>query len=105
MNVELTNTGGTITVTGNEGVYSRVFLIYSMTLNPNSPSQGAFTGKGMGIYADGNRNAGVRSGGWKREGTVSTMHALDDITDGNQALCKATLDIATGEFEMTFYLL
>ena len=105
MNLELTTTGGTMTVAGKAGVYGRVFLTYNMTLNPNSTSQGAFTGKGMGIDADGNRNAGVRSGVWKREGTMFTMHELDDITDGNQALCKATLDIATGEFEMTFYLL
>lgn len=105
MNVELTDTGGTITVSGKAGVYGRVFLTYNMTLNPNSTSQGAFTGKGLGIDADGNRNSGVRSGVWRREGTTFTMHELDDITDGNQALCKATLDIATGEFEMTFYLL
>ena len=59
----------------------------------------------MGIDVDGNRNAGVRSGVWKREGTMFTMHELGDITEGNQALYKETLDIATGEFEMTFYLL
>ena|GEM_PF-245439 len=105
MNIELTDTGGTITVAGTTGIYGQVFLTYNMTLNPNSTAQGAFTGRGFGVNADGTRNAGVRSGVWRREGTKFTMHELDDITDGNQALCKATLDIATGEFEMTFYLL
>lgn len=105
MNLELTDTGGTITIAGKAGIYGRVYLTYNMKLNPNNTSQGSFTGKGFGIDGDGNRNAGVRSGVWRREGTKFTFHELDDISDGAQALCKSTLDIATEEFAMTFYLL
>ena len=38
-----------------------------------------------------------------REATDNTFHSLDDVTDGNQNLCKSVLDMSTGEFEMTFY--
>ena len=40
---------------------------------------------------------------WKREGTPVTCLSLDDVSDGNQNLCKSVLDLSTGEFEMTFY--
>ena len=103
LNVELTDAGGVVTVEGIAGRYGRVYLTYNMTLNPNSDSQGAFTGRGMGISEDGARQAGSRNGVWKREGTVITFHSLDDVTDGNQNLCKSVLDMSTGEFEMTFY--
>ena len=103
LNVELSDAGGVVTVEGIAGRYGRVYLTYNMTLNPNSDSQGAFTGRGMGINEDGARQAGSRNGVWKREGTVITFHSLDDVTDGNQNLCKSVLDLSTGEFMMTFY--
>ncbi|MEL0048196.1 MAG: hypothetical protein VW867_06090 [Gammaproteobacteria bacterium] len=103
LNVELTETAGVVTVQGIAGRYGRVFLTYNMTMNPNSDSQGAFTGRGMGINDEGVRQAGSRQGVWKREGTVITYYSLDDVSDGNQNLCKSVLDISTGEFEMTFY--
>ena len=103
LNVELTETAGVVTVQGIAGRYGRVFLTYNMTMNPNSDSQGAFTGRGMGINDEGARQAGSRQGVWKREGTVITYYSLDDVSDGNQNLCKSVLDISTGEFEMTFY--
>lgn len=103
LNVELTETAGVVTVQGIAGRYGRVFLTYNMTMNPNSDSQGAFTGRGMGINDEGVRQAGSRQGVWKREGTVITYYSLDDVSDGNQNLCKSVLDISTGDFEMTFY--
>ena len=103
LNVELTETAGVVTVQGIAGRYGRVFLTYNMTMNPNSDSQGAFTGRGMGINDEGVRQAGSRQGVWKREGTVITYYSLDDVSDGNQNLCKSVLDISSGEFEMTFY--
>ena len=103
LNTELTDAGGVVTVEGIAGRYGRVYLTYNMTLNPNADSQGPFTGRGMGISEDGARQAGSRNGVWKREGTVITFHSLDDVTDGNQNLCKSVLDLSTGEFEMTFY--
>ena len=103
LNVELSDTAGVVTVQGLAGRYGRVFLTYNMTMNPNSDSQGAFTGRGMGINEEGVRQAGSRQGVWKREGTVITYYSLDDVSDGNQNLCKSILDISTGEFEMTFY--
>ena len=103
LNIELTHAGDLVTVEGIAGRYGRVYLTYNMTLNPNADSQGPFTGRGMGISEDGARQAGSRNGVWKREGTVITFHSLDDVTDGNQNLCKSVLDLSTGEFEMTFY--
>ena len=45
LNVELTEQGGVVTVSGIAGKYGRVFITYNMQLNPNSSSQGSFTGR------------------------------------------------------------
>jgi len=103
LNVELSDTGGVVTVSGKAGKYGIVYLTYNMKLNPNSTSQGSFTGRGMAIDDEGNRSGGVRNGVWTREGTTFTMHSLDDLSGGEQNLCKSVLDIESGEFEMTFY--
>ena len=103
MNLELTDSGGVITVKALAGKYGRVFMTYNMSTNPNSKTQGSFTGRGMGIDDSGNREFAARRGVWSREGTTLTFHSLDDLTDGSQNLCKSILDISTGEFEMTFY--
>ena len=103
MNLELSNTGGTITVESVGGRYGRIFLTFNMTVNPNFISQGEFTGRGMGISEEGVRQRGSRQGVWKRDGTTITFHSLDDVSDGNQNLCKSVLNLSTGEFEMTFY--
>ena len=42
--VELTNGGGTITVSSEAGRYGKVFLTYNVTLNPALPDQGYFSG-------------------------------------------------------------
>lgn len=78
-----TDTGGTVTVSGDQREYGKVYITYNMSLGPNSTSQGSFTGKAMAIDNDGNRNAAIRGGVWKREGNKITMHSLDDVTDGN----------------------
>lgn len=101
--VEISENGGTISATGKAGRYGKVFLTWNMTLNPNSDSQGAFTGRGMAIDDDGNRNAATRYGVWRRSGTTITTFSLDDVTDGNQNLCRGTIDLDDNTFSMTFY--
>ena len=103
MNLELTDEGGVITVAAIAGKYGRVFLTYNMATNPNSKTQGSFTGRGMGIDDTGNREFAVRAGVWTRSGTTLTLHSLDDLTDGTQNLCKSELNLSTGNFQMTFY--
>ena len=103
MNLELTDDGGVITVAAIAGKYGRVFLTYNMATNPNSKTQGSFTGRAMGIDDTGNREFAVRAGIWTRKGTTLTRHSLDDITDGTQNLCKSELNLTTGDFQMTFY--
>ena len=48
-NLELTDTGGVISVKAIAGKYGLVFITYNMSTNPNSKTQGTFTGRGMGI--------------------------------------------------------
>ena len=103
MNLELSDGGGVITVAAIAGKYGRVFLTYNMSTNPNSKTQGSFTGRGMGIDDTGNREFAVRAGVWTRSGTTLTLHSLDDLTDGTQNLCKSELNLTTGDFQMTFY--
>ena len=74
-----------------------------MSTNTNSKTRGTFTGRGMGIDDTGNREFAQRRGVWTREGTLLTLHSLDDLTDGTQNLCKSELNLSSGEFEMTFY--
>ena len=103
MNLELSDGGGVITVAAIAGKYGRVFITYNMSTNPNSKTQGSFTGRGMGIDDTGNREFAVRAGVWTRSGTTLTLHSLDDLTDGTQNLCKSELNLTTGDFQMTFY--
>ena len=103
MNLELSDGGGVITVAAIAGKYGRVFLTYNMSTNPNSKTQGSFTGRGMGIDDTGNREFAVRAGVWTRGGTTLTLYSLDDLTDGTQNLCKSELNLTTGDFQMTFY--
>ena len=103
MNLELSENGGVITVKGIAGKYGRVFLTYNMKTNPNFKTRGSFTGRGMGIDDNGNREFAVRAGIWSREGTTLTLHSFDDLTDGVQNMCKSVLDLSSGEFKMTFY--
>ena len=63
--VELTNGGGTITVSSEAGRYGKVFLTYNVTLNPALPDQGYFSGRGVG-FNDGVRQAGSRQGVFRR---------------------------------------
>ena len=43
--VELTDDGGTITVSSEAGRYGKVFLTYNVKLNPALPDQGYFSGR------------------------------------------------------------
>ena len=77
--VELTNGGGTITVSSEAGRYGKVFLTYNVTLNPALPDQGYFSGRGVG-FNDGVRQAGSRQGVFRREGAIMKFWSLDDVT-------------------------
>ena len=100
--VELTNGGGTITVSSEAGRYGKVFLTYNVTLNPALPDQGYFSGRGVG-FNDGVRQAGSRQGVFRREGTIMKFWSLDDVTDGNMNYCETVMNLETETVEMTFY--
>ena len=100
--VELTNGGGTITVSSEAGRYGKVFLTYNVTLNPALPDQGYFSGRGVG-FNDGVRQAGSRQGVFRREGAILKFWSLDDVTDGNMNYCETVMNLETETVEMTFY--
>ena len=100
--VELTNGGGTITVSSEAGRYGKVFLTYNVTLNPALPDQGYFSGRGVG-FNDGVRQAGSRQGVFRREGAIIKFWSLDDVTDGNMNYCETVMNLETETVEMTFY--
>ena len=102
--IVLTDQGGVINVSSKAGRYGKVFLTYNLKRdNPNNDAQGSFSGRGVGISDDGNRNAGSRQGVWKREGNIITFHSLDDVTDGNRNFCISKLNLTNETLEMTFY--
>ena len=102
--IVLTDQGGVINVSSKAGRYGKVFLTYNLKRdNPNNDAQGSFSGRGVGISDDGNRNAGSRQGVWKREGNIITFHSLDDVTDGNRNFCISKLNLTDETLEMTFY--
>jgi hypothetical protein len=102
--IVLTDQGGVINVSSKAGRYGKVFLTYNLKRdNPNNDAQGSFSGRGVGISDDGNRNAGSRQGVWKREGNIITFHSLDDVTDGNRNFCISKLNLSDETLEMTFY--
>ena len=90
--VELTNGGGTITVSSEAGRYGKVFLTYNVTLNPALPDQGYFSGRGVG-FNDGVRQAGSRQGVFRREGAIMKFWSLDDVTDGNMNYCETVMNL------------
>ena len=100
--VELTDSGGTITVSSEAGRYGKVFLTYNVTLNSALPDQGYFCGRGVG-FNDGVRQAGSRQGVFRREGAILKFWSLDDVTDGNMNYCETVMDLETEKVEMTFY--
>ena len=100
--VELTNGGGTITVSSEAGRYGKVFLTYNVTLNPALPDQGYFSGRGVG-FNDGVRQAGSRQGVFRREGAIMKFWSLDDVTDGNMNYCETVMNLETETVELTFY--
>jgi len=101
--VELTDNGGVITVSAEAGRYGKVFLTYNVKLNPALPNQGYFSGRGIGIDDEGNREAGSRQGVFRREGSIMNFYSLDDVSDGRLNYCETTINLRTDEVEMTFY--
>ena len=100
--IELTDDGGTITVSSEVGRYGKVFLTYNVKLNPALPDQGYFSGRGVG-FNDGVRQAGSRQGVFRREGAIMKFWSLDDVTDGNMNYCETVMNLETETVEMTFY--
>ena len=100
--VELTDGGGTITVSSEAGRYGKVFLTYNVTLNSSLPDQGYFSGRGVG-FNDGVRQAGSRQGVFRREGAIMKFWSLDDVTDGNMNYCETVMILETETVEMTCY--
>ena len=100
--VELTDGGGTITVSSEAGRYGKVFLTYNVSLNSALPDQGYFSGRGVG-FNYGVRQAGSRLGVFRREGAIMKFWSLDDVTDGNMNYCETVMNLETETVEMTFY--
>ena len=90
--VELTDGGGTITVSSEAGRYGKVFLTYNVSLNSALPDQGYFSGRGVG-FNDGVRQAGSRQGVFRREGAIMKFWSLDDVTDGNMNYCETVMNL------------
>ena len=101
--VELTDEGGVITVSAEAGRYGKVFLTYNVKLNPALPNQGYFSGRGIGIDDEGNREAGSRQGVFRREGSIMNFYSLDDVSDGRLNYCETVINLRTDSVEMTFY--
>jgi len=101
--VELTDGGGVITVSAEAGRYGKVFLTYNVKLNPSLPNQGYFSGRGIGIDDEGNREAGSRQGVFRREGSIMNFYSLDDVSDGRLNYCETVINLRTDSVEMTFY--
>ena len=101
--VELTDDGGVITVSAEAGRYGKVFLTYNVKLNPALPNQGYFSGRGIGIDDEGNREAGSRQGVFRREGSIMNFYSLDDVSDGRLNYCETVINLRTDSVEMTFY--
>ena len=100
--VELTDCGGTITVSSEAGRYGKVFLTYNVSLNSALPDQGYFSGRGV-VFNDGVRQDGYRQGVFRREGAIMKFWSLDDVTDGNMNYCETVMNLETETVEMTFY--
>ena len=81
----------------------RVFLTYNVKLNPALPNQGYFSGRGIGIDDEGNREAGSRQGVFRREGAIMNFYSLDDVSDGRLNYCETVINLRTDAVEMTFY--
>jgi|TARA_B100000676_G_scaffold12593_1_gene11429 hypothetical protein len=101
--IELSSTGGVINVSSEAGRYGKVFLTYNVTINPNLPDQGYFSGRGVGITDEGVRNNGSRQGVFKREGHLMKFYSLDDASDGYLNYCESVIDLKNETIEMTFY--
>ena len=91
--VELTDDGGVITVSAEAGRYGKVFLTYNVKLNPALPNQGYFSGRGIGIDDEGNREAGSRQGVFRREGSIMSFYSLDDVSDCRLNFCETTINL------------
>ena len=70
-----------------------IYLTYNLTLNPNVVTQGAFTGKALGLGPAGERNTASLSGVWVRKIRNITLYSLDDVSDGNFHFARVELNL------------
>ena len=84
------------------GQYGKVYVSYTFTQNPYIPSSGTWKGHGRGMSPDGNLQAGILMGVWKRDGSVFHMKSVDSVTDGINYV-QGTMDVLTGDINLDIY--
>ena len=100
--VTVTNTGGTLNVSGKAGIYGSVYLTYNLTLNPNVKNQGSVTGNAVAFADDGQRNTAALQGVWTRDGHTIKMYTIDDVSDGNFHVAIVIVDLRSESASIEF---
>ena len=91
--VTLSEEGGSCNVTGHQDIYGLIYLTYNFKMNPNSETQGSFTGKALGYGPAGERATATLSGVWVRKERNVTLYSLDDVSDGNFHFARVELNL------------
>ena len=84
------------------GQYGKVYVSYTFTQNPYIPGSGTWKGHGRGMSPDGQLQAGILMGVWKRDGSVFHMKSVDSVTDGINYV-EGTMDVLTGDIDLDVY--
>lgn len=84
------------------GQYGKVYVSYTFTQNPYITGSGTWKGHGRGMSPDGNLQAGILMGVWKRDGSVFHMKSFDSVTDGINYV-EGTMDVLTGDINLDVY--
>ena len=100
--VTVTDTGGTLNISGKAGIYGTAYLTYNLTLNPNVENQGAVTGRAVAFADDGQRNTATLNGVWSRDGHSMTMYTLDDVSDANFHIAIVKVDLHSQSVKVEF---
>ena len=100
--VTITDTGGSLNVSGKAGIYGSAYLAYNLTVNPNVKTQGSVTGNAVAFADDGQRNTATLQGAWSRDGHTIKMYTIDDVSDGNFHVAIVTVDLRTESVSVEF---
>ena len=84
------------------GQYGKVYVSYTFTQNTYIPCCGKRKGHGRGMSPDGQLQAGILMGVWKRDGSVFHMKSVDSVTDGINYV-QGTMDVLTGDIDLKIY--